>query len=108
MAMVICPHAKTCGAKLIVTDKKDQIPTCDHQVKHEHTGLCNNGICSRVMPQSSRCIPVDVPVVAPELPIQEKLAEMLAAPAEPVVVPVVEPLVAAPVAVQEQPVVTPV
>jgi len=59
--MVKCPKSETCGAKMIPSEKnaKVMVPACEHMVPHKHTRVCNNGVCSRVMPQSAACIEVE-------------------------------------------------
>jgi hypothetical protein len=61
MSDVICPRAKTCGAKMVPSgkDSKVMIPSCAHMVKHEPTNACKNPVCLAAAPNNSACVPVE-------------------------------------------------
>jgi hypothetical protein len=71
VAKAICPQAKTCGAYMVKGDGKDKkdSPSCPHMLEHEHSQLCNNGVCSATAPKSAKCVVIEVPVAVAVEPV---------------------------------------
>ena len=78
MATVACPFGDECLKPVPMTGKKEKAsPVCPHAKEHEHTALCNNTVCQKVMPKSAGCVPVKT---IEEIPVEEKMATPVVCP----------------------------